>query len=185
LGLPLTKSYFSVLVQFLEETQKLSKTMFRLVERYFDTCVRTYMIEFRRARVKDHYKDEVRELSKLDVSFLIQSTASANPVIAKFSLNCLQSFIEEIPEMAFFTRMLMVFIEAISFLYEKVSQEYDSKSEVLRGKYLTENVLIPTDIKEISHRLINIMCALYQIILRGHCIHDNYLKMRVGYLVRE
>jgi hypothetical protein len=23
------------------------------------------------------------------------------------------------------------------------------------------------------------------VILRGHCIHDNYLKMRISYLVRE
>lgn len=38
--------------------------------------------------------------------------------------------------MAFFTRLLMVFIETISFLYEKVSQEYDSKSEVMRGRHL-------------------------------------------------
>jgi hypothetical protein len=71
--------------------------------------------------------------------------------------------------MAFFKGQLMVFVEAISFLFKKISQKYDSTSEMLGGRYLVDNVLIPTDIKEISHRLINIMYTLYQIILRGHC----------------
>jgi hypothetical protein len=81
LRLPLTKSYFSLLVQFLEETPKLSNTMFHMIERHFETYFRTYMSEFRRVRVKDHYKDEVRELKKLYALFLIQSTTSAKRLL--------------------------------------------------------------------------------------------------------
>lgn len=29
------------------------------------------------------------------------------------------------------------------------------------------------------------MIAVYQVILRGHCIDDTYLKLRISYLIRE
>ncbi len=32
--------------------------------------------------------------------------------------------------------------------------------------------------------MIKILSCLYQVILRGHCIDDNYLKMKISYLVR-
>lgn len=93
LGLPLTKSYFSVLVQFLEETEKLSDRMHNIVEHYFYKCVHTYMIEYRGAKVKDNYKEVVRDVAKMDISYLIQSSTSANPSIARFSQNCLKIYV--------------------------------------------------------------------------------------------
>lgn len=33
--------------------------------------------------------------------------------------------------------------------------------------------------------MIKLMTALYQIILHGHCLNENYLKVRVLYLIKE
>jgi hypothetical protein len=32
--------------------------------------------------------------------------------------------------------------------------------------------------------MIKLMTALYQIILNGHCLNENYLKFRVLYLIK-
>jgi phosphatidylinositol 4-kinase len=45
--------------------------------------------------------------------------------------------------------------------------------------------LIPTDNKVIIKRLTKIMIALYMIILKGHCIDDNYMRVKIGYLIKE
>lgn len=29
------------------------------------------------------------------------------------------------------------------------------------------------------------MIALYKIILKGHCIDDNYMRVKIGYLIKE
>ena len=184
-GLPLKDSYFAVLVQFIEETEKLSGDINNLVMKYFNTCVRTYMLQLKKAKRTDEHKDKVRQVIKQDISYLIQSSASAHPLVTNFSRTCLNMFVEEIPEIAFHTQLLKIFSEVISFLYIKVSQEYESKSEALKGRHLLANILIPNNISEIMERLGKIMVSLYQVVLRGHCIDDTYLKLRVSYLIRE
>lgn len=29
------------------------------------------------------------------------------------------------------------------------------------------------------------MIALYKIVLKGHCIDDNYMRVKIGYLIKE
>lgn len=55
-SLPLKDSYFSVLIQFIEETEKLSTDLNVLVMKYFATCVRTYMLQLKKAKRTDEYK---------------------------------------------------------------------------------------------------------------------------------
>ena len=92
-SLPLKDSYFSVLIQFIEETEKLSNDLNAIVMKYFLTCVRTYMLQLKKAKRTDEYKERVRQVLKKDISYLIQSSASANPLVKTFSRNCLTTFI--------------------------------------------------------------------------------------------
>lgn len=55
----------------------------------------------------------------------------------------------------------------------------------MKGKYFTANILIPTKNKDVLKRMIKIMTAMYEIILHGHCINDNYLRIRTIYLIKE
>ena len=52
-SLPLKDSYFSVLIQFIEETEKLSTDLNVIVMRYFSTCARTYMLQLKKAKRTD------------------------------------------------------------------------------------------------------------------------------------
>ena len=65
-----------------------------LVMKYFSTCVRTYMLQLKKAKRTDEFKERVRQVIKQDISYLIQSSASANPLVTNFSRNCLSTFIE-------------------------------------------------------------------------------------------
>ena len=64
-----------------------------LVMKYFSTCVRTYMFSLKKAKRTDEFKDKIRKIIKNDISFLIQSSTSANPLVTTFSRNCLATFI--------------------------------------------------------------------------------------------
>ena len=54
----------------------------------------------------------------------------------------------------------------------------------MKGKYLVSHILIPTKNKDVLKRMIKVMTATYQIILNGHCINDNYLRIRTNYLIK-
>lgn len=49
---------------------------------------------------------------------------------------------------------------------------------------MSSSILIPTDNKVIIKRLTKIMIALYRIILKGHCIDDNYMRVKIAYLIK-
>ena len=49
---------------------------------------------------------------------------------------------------------------------------------------MSSSILIPTDNKVIMKRLTKIMIALYRIILKGHCIDDNYMRVKIAYLIQ-
>ena len=55
----------------------------------------------------------------------------------------------------------------------------------MKGKGLVANILIPTKKKDVLKRMITLMTATYQIILHGHCINHNYLRIRTTYLIKE
>lgn len=79
----------------------------------------------------------------------------------------------------------MVWAECLSVLYRKSNQEYESRSERLRGKVLTSGSAIPTERREILSRMGMLMRGLYQVVLRGHVIDSEYLGVRVQYLIRQ
>ena len=81
--------------------------------------------------------------------------------------------------------MLVVWAECLSVLYRKSNQEYESRSERLRGKVLTSGSPIPTERKEILSRMGMLMRGLYQVVLRGHVIDSEYLGVRAQYLIRQ
>jgi hypothetical protein len=47
---------------------------------------------------------------------------SANPVVADFSWEVLQEYIQKVPELAIYTGVLIVWAESISILYRKSNQ---------------------------------------------------------------
>lgn len=75
--------------------------------------------------------------------------------------------------------------ESITILYRKSNQEYESRSERLKGKWLVSGTPIPTERKVIIARLGVLMKGLYEVVLRGHLIDNDYLGVRVQYLIRE
>lgn len=96
----------------------------------------------------------------------------------------LQEYIHKVPELAIYTRVLIVWAESISILYRKSNQEYESRSEKLKGKWLVSATPIPTERKIILARLSVLMKGLYEVVLRGHLIDNDYLGVRVQYLIR-
>lgn len=92
---------------------------------------------------------------------------------------------ENYPELAFHTKILTVLAECISVLYRKSTQEYESKAERLKGKYLVSGILIPTNSKDVTKRMITLMTVMYQIVLHAYLINDSYLRIRVLHLVKE
>jgi hypothetical protein len=110
---------------------------------------------------------------------------SANPVVADFSWEVLQEYIQKIPELAIYTGVLIVWAECITILYRKSNQEYESRSERLKGKSLISSTPIPTERKLILARLNVLMKGLYEVVLRGHLIDNDYLGVRVQYLIRQ
>lgn len=80
--------------------------------------------------------------------------------------------------------MLVVWAECITILYRKSNQEYESRSERLKGKSLVSGTPIPTERKLILSRLIVLMKGLYEVVLRGHLVDNDYLGVRVQYLIR-
>lgn len=89
-----------------------------------------------------------------------------------------------VPELAIYTGVLVVWAECISILYRKSNQEYESRSERLRGRWLVSGTPIPTEHKIILSRLGVLLVGLYGVVLRGHLIDDNYQNVRIQYLIR-
>jgi hypothetical protein len=87
--------------------------------------------------------------------------------------------------MAFQHTLLIVFAETITALNEKCSREYDSKSSKLSGKNLVYSVSLPTDVKRLGGILLQLMASLQQLMLRGHFIDHNFLKVFVQHLVKQ
>jgi hypothetical protein len=105
--------------------------------------------------------------------------------VAEFCWEVLQEYISRVPELAIYTGVLVVWAECISILYRKSNQEYESRSERLRGRFLVSGTPIPTERKIIMARLGVLMIGLYSVVLRGHLIDDDYQNVRIQYLIRE
>lgn len=88
------------------------------------------------------------------------------------------------PELAIYTEVLVVWAECISILYRKSNQEYESRSEKLKVRGVVGNTLIPTEKREMMNRMKSLMVGLYGVVLRGHMIDNDYLGVRVQYLIR-
>ena len=120
---------------------------------YFYKCKKTYLIEVLSLKNRDETRADAQRLITMDVSFLIESCVSANPEVAEFSWNILQEYIEKVPELAVYTGVLVVWAECLSALYRKSNQEYESRSERLRGKWLVSGTAMPTERKYILYRM--------------------------------
>ncbi len=66
-------SFYSVLINFLEEAERLdpSKLLLNVVKNYFLKCKRTYFISINQMKFKDDTKKRARKLITQDVSYLV------------------------------------------------------------------------------------------------------------------
>lgn len=80
---------------------------------------------------------------------------------------------------------MKVFSQTITCLYQKCSHEFDSISQTLSGKCLKYQIRLPTDIKKMGGILVVLMSFLQQLIIKGHFIDHNYLKVMVQHIVKQ
>ena len=66
-------------------------------------------------------------------------------------------FIRYFPFACFSPDVMMAFSEAITFLYQKIGKEFDSKSDKMVTKHLRYDILLHTDSKILTKTLVFLM----------------------------
>lgn len=96
--------------------------MLPVVQDYLLKCKKAYLIEVIRMKFKDESKSLARDVIVTDMACLIEGCASANPIVAQFCLVIIEEYISIIPELAIYTKILLVFAECISALYHRMNK---------------------------------------------------------------
>ncbi|KAL4463226.1 hypothetical protein ABPG74_007227 [Tetrahymena malaccensis] len=175
-------SIYESLFFYLREVGLNAKT-FHVMEPLVKQISEDYMILFRKIKLTSvNVKEEI--LAK-DFSYLLEASCSADNNISEFSLQMIQEYIKWFPQLVYNPSVLMTFSECLTALYQKCSYEYDSKSSLLQGKHLIYSINLPTDIKKMGGTLVILMSLLQKLMLKGHFIDHNFLKVLIQHIVKQ
>ena len=84
-----------MLINFLEQAERADShgKLLETVRNYFNKCKKTYTLEVNQLKYKDDGKKIAEKLINQDVSFVIEGTVSANPIISDFCEKILFDYI--------------------------------------------------------------------------------------------
>lgn len=97
----------------------------------------------------------------------------------------LMDFIRYFPFACFSPDVVMAFSEAITFLFQKIGKEFDSKSHIMLSKHLRYQTLLHTDSKILTKTLIFLMNCVIKLVIRGLYIDHNFMKVLLLHLIKQ
>lgn len=84
-------------------------------------------------------------------------SCSIDKKLSEYTQELLVDFIRYFPFACFSPHVMMTFSEAITFLYQKIGREFESKSYMMQSKTMKYNVYLPTDCKVLTKMIVFLM----------------------------